>query len=192
MINNTGNNDNINTNLNLNDRDKLEISDINSSYPLDVIKDKSDLKTKFYKLLPHKGEDKKNLILKIICYILVAAILFLAIYLINYFYESYENNNMLSSIRDSYNEKRYNYEYNTNGTFSKFDTLLAQNPDTVGWLTVNNTKIDNPIYQSGDNEFYISHNCLQESAKYGALFLDCTNSIIPYSKNLIIIFTDII
>ena len=36
-----------------------------------------------------------------------------------------------------------------------FDKLLAINPETVGWLTVNNTKINYPVVQSTDNNYYL-------------------------------------
>ena len=35
--------------------------------------------------------------------------------------------------------------------------LLELNNDTVGWLTVNNTKINYPILQSKDNDYYLDH-----------------------------------
>ncbi|UKI28952.1 MAG: hypothetical protein L6V78_00835 [Clostridium sp.] len=35
-----------------------------------------------------------------------------------------------------------------------FSTLQEINKDTVGWLTVNNTRIDYPVVQAKDNDYY--------------------------------------
>ena len=40
-----------------------------------------------------------------------------------------------------------------------FEDLLSQNPQTVGWIKVNNTNINFPIVQSQDNNFYLKHMC---------------------------------
>lgn len=38
-----------------------------------------------------------------------------------------------------------------------FSSFIHQNPDTVGWIHVNNTNINYPVVQSQDNNFYLSH-----------------------------------
>lgn len=35
--------------------------------------------------------------------------------------------------------------------------LLAQNPDTVGYITIADTQVDNPVVQTIDNEYYLNH-----------------------------------
>ena len=39
-----------------------------------------------------------------------------------------------------------------------YDELVKLNSDTVGWLTVNNTKINYPVVQTKDNDYYLSEN----------------------------------
>ena len=36
-----------------------------------------------------------------------------------------------------------------------FDELRAENPDTIGWITIEGTKIDYPIVQAADNQRYL-------------------------------------
>lgn len=50
--------------------------------------------------------------------------------------------------------------------------LLAQNPDTVGWITIENTSVDNPIVQCGDNEYYLDHSFEGEHFRAGTVFMD--------------------
>lgn len=50
--------------------------------------------------------------------------------------------------------------------------LLKQNPDTVGWITVDKTKVDNPVVQCGDNEYYLDHSFEREPFRAGTVFMD--------------------
>ena len=50
--------------------------------------------------------------------------------------------------------------------------LLKQNPDTVGWIIVDKTKVDNPVVQCGDNEYYLDHSFEREPFRAGTVFMD--------------------
>jgi len=65
---------------------------------------------------------------------------------------------------------------------------LKQNPDIVGWVSVNNTEIDLPVFKTVNNDFYLNHDAARNLSGYGALFMDYQNDIVPYrkSQNLII------
>ncbi|WP_051237789.1 class B sortase [Lacticigenium naphthae] len=52
---------------------------------------------------------------------------------------------------------------------------VFQNPDYVGWLTLNDTKIDYPVVRGRDNEFYLTHNFYKEKDVLGAIFMDHRN-----------------
>lgn len=54
-------------------------------------------------------------------------------------------------------------------------SLLSINPETVGWLKVNNTNIDYPIVQTVNNEFYLKHNFYLEDDNNGWVFMDFRN-----------------
>lgn len=53
-----------------------------------------------------------------------------------------------------------------------FRELDRKNPETVGWLRMPGTRIDYPIVQSRDNDFYLSHGFDREKSAGGAIFLD--------------------
>ena len=54
----------------------------------------------------------------------------------------------------------------------KYASILARNPDVVGWLTVENTPVDLPVLQTTDNEFYLHHNLDGEYDDAGLPFVD--------------------
>lgn len=59
-----------------------------------------------------------------------------------------------------------------NGMTGKARTLLEYNADTVGWITVPNTKVDNPIVQVPDNEYYLDHGFDHQPFRAGTVFMD--------------------
>ena len=67
------------------------------------------------------------------------------------------------------------YKPTADDSFS-FDELVAINPDVIGWLTINSTKIDYPLVQGKNNEVYINTSAMGEFSLSGALFLDCRNA----------------
>lgn len=57
-----------------------------------------------------------------------------------------------------------------------FDELVAINPDVIGWLTIDGTKIDYPLVQGKNNETYINTSVYGEFSLSGSLFLDSRNA----------------
>ncbi len=98
-------------------------------------------------------------------------------------------------VADVYKPVTKESEVNTDGIYKNFEPLLAINPDTKGWLTVPNTKIDYPVvYRFQDNiqkdtdYYYLSNDFNGDRSKYGALFFGLNNRIEPdyTSQNLTI------
>ena len=54
--------------------------------------------------------------------------------------------------------------------------ILNDNSDTVGWLKVEGTKINYPVVQHSDNEYYLKHDFKKESNSAGWIFMDYKNS----------------
>lgn len=65
-------------------------------------------------------------------------------------------------------------------------TLLTVNPDTVGWLKVNNTNIDYPVVQGKDNKEYLEYDYNREENRDGWIYMDYRNDPVNLSKNTII------
>ena len=67
-----------------------------------------------------------------------------------------------------------------------FNELLKQNPDTVGWIYVNNTKINYPVVQSGDNSYYLDHSFKKTYSASGWIFADFRSNLNNLEKNTVL------
>lgn len=56
------------------------------------------------------------------------------------------------------------------------EELMAINPDTRAWLTIDDTHIDYPVVQGEDDMEYINTDVFGEFALSGSIFLSCLNS----------------
>lgn len=64
--------------------------------------------------------------------------------------------------------------------------LYEENPDLVGWLSIAGMKIDYPVMQCDDNEYYLSHDFYGKEDKYGCLFVKDIADVDTPSDNFII------
>lgn len=56
-----------------------------------------------------------------------------------------------------------------------FQVLKELNPDIVGWIYGEDTKINYPVVQGKDNEFYLTRMPDQKENASGSIFMDCRN-----------------
>lgn len=64
--------------------------------------------------------------------------------------------------------------------------LKKSNPDTVGWLTVNNTTVNYPVVQSINNSYYLNHDFNKNSNSLGWIFMDYRNNAYDLDQNTVI------
>ncbi len=67
-----------------------------------------------------------------------------------------------------------------------FDELLDKNSDTVGWIKVEGTKVNYPVVQSDDNEYYLKHAFNKRSNMGGWIFADYRVDFEDFGRNTII------
>jgi sortase B len=67
-----------------------------------------------------------------------------------------------------------------------FDSLLAINPETVGWLAIPGTEISYPVLQAENNSKYLNTSFGGERSGTGAIFMDHGNSAEPLDTNTVI------
>ena len=114
-----------------------------------------------------------------------------------YEYKEYKNvnesTNEVIGIRNDYTIKISNIEGNNENNnddyidYSKvFDKLSKINSDTVGWIKINNTKIDYPVVQYTDNDYYLNHDFNKEKNSKGWIFMDSRNKSNTLDNNTII------
>ena len=67
-----------------------------------------------------------------------------------------------------------------------FDELLRVNPDTKGWLYINNTKVNYPFVQGTDNSYYLAHSFDKTYNIAGWLFADYKSNFENFGNNTVI------
>lgn len=67
-----------------------------------------------------------------------------------------------------------------------FNKLLKQNTDTVGWIRVNNTKVNYSIVQSNDNEYYLKHDFNKRANAAGWVYADYRSDFKYFGTNTIL------
>lgn len=148
-------------------------------------KDKQDNCNLFIRTIkfvfPFKGDSVKRIIIKCVALVAALSLIISATYLSLYFIDLGQQDAKIENIRNTYELNRDDYSRNEDNQFSKFDKLKALNSDVVGWLTIPNTEVNNPVYQTIDNQYYVTHDMDKQSNSYGALFLDYRCDINPMS-----------
>lgn len=67
-----------------------------------------------------------------------------------------------------------------------FSELLAKNSDTVGWIKVEGTKVNYPVVQASDNDYYLKHAFNKSRNAGGWIFADYRVNFKDFGKNTII------
>lgn len=135
----------------------------------------------FTGLFPCKGDPTSEKIRKIIFLVAFVMLIATMVYLVRYFAEGWRQNqinNEAAAVWDSSDSM----QKNADGIFIGFESLMAANSDIKAWLKVDGTNINNPVYQTTNNDYYIDHNMNRQESRYGALFID-QNAIIGREKN---------
>ncbi len=95
---------------------------------------------------------------------------------------------ILDNVKDNIEKYSYDYWILNNITMLNIDftELLEQNENTVAWLYVNNTNINYPVVQSGDNSFYLDHSFDKSYNNAGWIFADYRSNLNDLEKNTVI------
>lgn len=111
--------------------------------------------------------------------------------LITTFLDYYHNDQTMNDLQEAFYEGGgTDLEYVDNGGEMKirsgFDILLDQNDETVGWLTIEGTKIDYPILQAENNNDYLQRDFYKNYNILGSIFMDFRNDVTSLGKNTIV------
>lgn len=69
---------------------------------------------------------------------------------------------------------------------ASFEALLASNPDTVGFLEIEEMLSLPVVQRENDNDYYLNHTFDGDEALEGALFMDGLNRLVPEDDCLIV------
>lgn len=151
---------------------------------------KSNKKTKKHglNLFPHQGDGPFEVIRKCI-FLMSSTVFMVCMFLIGqYFWDNYQNAQLLQSIEMEYNPDRiepteetlpvveaYEY-YELLPTVSK---LLEKNSEVVGFISIPDTVVQYPVLQhriaEDGNDYYLNKNILLQTEKAGSIFMDYRN-----------------
>lgn len=68
----------------------------------------------------------------------------------------------------------------------QFTELKKINQDTVGWIQVNNTKVNYPVVQASDNEYYLNHSFDKSANTFGWIYADYRSHFDVLNQNTIL------
>lgn len=89
-------------------------------------------------------------------------------------------------IPDTTNNNSYYPNADSDYLRVNFNELLEKNSDTVGWIKVDGTKVNYPIVQADDNDYYLSHAFDKNNNIAGWIFADYRVDFENFGKNTII------
>lgn len=87
--------------------------------------------------------------------------------LYGYVRASQEESRLSEELRREFRPAKPNVEHR-----DRFAGLKGVNEDIVGWIRVPDTRVDYPVLQSYNNDFYLRRNALKEYALHGSVFMD--------------------
>ena len=94
-------------------------------------------------------------------------------------FANYQSTTKVEQLKNTINMAIEEYENNDEGTdtilSNKYNALLQLNEETVGWINVKNTKIDYPVVQAPNNDYYLNRDFNKKSSYDGWIFMDFRN-----------------
>jgi sortase B len=95
---------------------------------------------------------------------------------INEWYSNKKINGRLSEIYHQSDITKIADTNTPNQNTDRFKELLDINKDVVGWIKIPGTKIDYPVVQGDNNQFYLNHDINKEISSHGSIFMDYRSS----------------
>lgn len=71
------------------------------------------------------------------------------------------------------------------------EKLKRINADAIGWITFNDSHVNNPLVQTNDNSYYLKHSFMRKENAAGSLFMDYRNesfddrNVVIYGHNML-------
>ncbi len=101
-------------------------------------------------------------------------------------YDYYNNQKVLAEVQEIYERPVESVKTEeATDVRSEFDKLHAINEDIVGWVEIDGTKINYPILQAPNNDYYLTRNYKHETSRAGSIFMDYRNQL-KEEKNMIL------
>lgn len=134
-----------------------------------------------YSYLPNRDDNFKQVTVKLLFIVSLVVFIVSGIYICGYFIGAEQQENLLEGNREIWHQTTSVIQSDDDEIYEEILTpeiaLMRKNPDFMGWITIPNTQVDNPIYQTDNNDYYLNHNQERKNSAYGALYFDYRNEI---------------
>lgn len=112
-------------------------------------------------------------------------------FLMGFFVQERQDNQLQQELQELMQEKEDESEDTSDDPLIEIDAgilaLHEENPDCIGWLTIDGTRIDYPVmYRSGDKNYYLHRDFNGEYSANGCLFL--AEECVPGNSDNLIIY----
>lgn len=111
----------------------------------------------------------------------------------DYLWDSHANSKLNSQLQEIEEQTKEKQEIRKKRTMvkepvimAKYEPLLEINDDVTGWVKIEGTKINYPVVQWEDNDYYLNHNIEKKDSQAGAIFMDFRNDKEGNNKNTIL------
>lgn len=131
----------------------------------------------------YKPKNKKIIVLSIIRILFFIALVVSIVYIIKWYIGSKQNKILEEKISEAIveNEDNTDIEYKID-----FQKLKEINDHIVAWLKVDSTKIEYPVVQAKDNNYYLKQNLDKKYNVAGWIFADYKNKFDGTDKNIVV------
>ena len=135
--------------------------------------------------------DARQIVMLICALVAIGSLSYFTIYNYQASHSSEQVDN-LSKIKDENESKLFQKatvkidDIDAPDILEEYADLFTLNQKLIGWIKIEGTKVDYPVMQTVNNDYYLDHNFDQEEDRNGSIFLDKDCSIWPRSQNLIL------
>ncbi|MEH7095611.1 class B sortase [Neobacillus vireti] len=103
---------------------------------------------------------------------------------IDHYHKSAKKYEAIQKIYDPFNKKEK--KTSSKKTEDSLKALKRINKDCIGWIRIDDTKINYPVVKGDDNHFYLRHNFRKEPDFVGTIFMDNENSANKLNQHTIL------
>lgn len=122
----------------------------------------------------HKGDSTKEIVSKVFTQLMAVVLIVCVVILFDYFRAGFVNAQLNDTLQNLYGN--VTNALGGGKLLPNAEELLKINPDTVGWVTIEDTKVNLPVVlrkgSEEGNTYYLTRNFNGEKAKAGTIFAD--------------------
>lgn len=138
-----------------------------------------------------KKQPIRKVMSRILTIIALGVFAYSLFHLIQIGYMYYHNYQVMNEVQGVYEGLEFdpvetNMDIEEREIRSQFVDLHKINEEIVGWISIEDTKVNYPILQAEDNAYYLDKNYQHEKTAAGSIFMDFRNDVANYDPNIII------